>query len=130
MEFLTKFLNHPQGCLAFRIESGGKTVVYASDNEPGDAAGDKNVREIAGGADLMVYDAQYTPEQLQNDRKGWGHSSWQEGIKVCREADTKQLVLFHHDPDRSDNAVDELLSLAIEEFPSTHAACEGMEITL
>ncbi len=126
----TKFLNHPQGCLAFRIESGGKTVVYASDNEPGDAAGDKNVREIAGGADLMVYDAQYTPEQLQDDRKGWGHSSWQEGIKVCREADTKQLVLFHHDPDRSDNAVDELLSLAMEEFPSTHAALEGMEITL
>ncbi|MBV9888571.1 MAG: MBL fold metallo-hydrolase, partial [Acidobacteria bacterium] len=57
-------LNHPQGCLGFRIETAAGTVVYATDNEPGNPALDKSLRELAAGADIFINDAQYTPEQL------------------------------------------------------------------
>jgi phosphoribosyl 1,2-cyclic phosphodiesterase len=125
-----RYINHPQGCLGYRIETPGGTVVYATDNEPGDPQLDSELRELAAGADIFVNDAQYTPEQLATTRKGWGHSSWREGVKVAREAGAKTLVLFHHDPDATDRMVDGLLRQAREEFDSVFAASEGMVIKL
>lgn len=126
----TRLLNHPQGCLGFRIETPAGIVVYATDNEPGVAAFDKNLRELAQGADIFINDAQYTPAQLANERKGWGHSSWSEGVKVARETNVKTLVLFHHDPDSTDRVVDQILGQARDKFDSVYAASEGMVITL
>jgi phosphoribosyl 1,2-cyclic phosphodiesterase len=126
----TAWLNHPQGCLGFRIETPAGIVVYATDNEPGVPSLDINLRELAEGADIFINDAQYTPAQLATDRKGWGHSTWSEGVKVAREANVKTLVLFHHDPDSTDRVVDQLLRQAREEYDSVFAASEGMVITL
>ena len=125
-----RWLNHPQGCLGFRIETSAGTVVYATDNEPGDAALDKSLRELAVGADIFINDAQYTPAQLATTRKGWGHSSWKEGVNIAREVDAKTLVLFHHDPDSTDRVVDRILREARDEYDSVFAASEGMVITL
>lgn len=125
-----RYINHPQGCLGYRIETPGGTVVYATDNEPGDPQLDHQLRELAAGADIFINDAQYTPEQLASTRQGWGHSSWREGVKVAREAGAKTLVLFHHDPDATDRMVDGLLRQAREEFDSVFAASEGMVIKL
>ncbi len=125
-----QWLNHPQGCLGFRIETSAGTVAYATDNEPGDAKLDENLRELAAGADIFINDAQFTPEQLETTRKGWGHSSWLEGAKVARKAGAKTLVLFHHDPDSTDRMVDAILRQAREEFDSVFAASEGMVVTL
>jgi phosphoribosyl 1,2-cyclic phosphodiesterase len=123
-------LNHPQGCLGFRIETPAGTVAYATDNEPGDKALDKGLRELAAGADIFVNDAQYTPEQLATTRRGWGHSTWEEGVRLAREVSAKTLVLFHHDPESADRMVDTILRQAREEFDSVFAASEGMVITL
>ena len=125
-----RWLNHPQGCLGFRVETPAGTVAYATDNEPGDAKLDESLRELAAGADIFINDAQFTPEQLETTRKGWGHSTWQEGVKVARHAAAKTLVLFHHDPDSTDRMVDSILRQAREEFDSVFAASEGMVITL
>jgi phosphoribosyl 1,2-cyclic phosphodiesterase len=125
-----RWLNHPQGCLGFRIETPAGIVAYATDNEPGDAKLDENLRELASGADIFINDAQFTPEQLETTRKGWGHSSWLEGAKVARQAGAKTLVLFHHDPDSTDRMVDSILRHAREEFDSVYAASEGMVVTL
>jgi Beta-lactamase superfamily domain/PilZ domain len=125
-----RWLNHPQGCLGFRIETSAGTVVYATDNEPGDAKLDKSLKELAKGADIFINDAQFTPEQLATTKKGWGHSSWKEGVAVAREAGATTLVLFHHDPDSTDRTVDTILRQAREEFDSVFAASEGMVITL
>jgi phosphoribosyl 1,2-cyclic phosphodiesterase len=125
-----RWLNHPQGCLGFRIETPAGIVAYATDNEPGDAKLEENLQELAAGADIFINDAQYTPEQMATTRKGWGHSSWKEGVRVAREAGAKTLVLFHHDPDSTDRMVDSLLKQAREEFDSVFAASEGMVITL
>jgi phosphoribosyl 1,2-cyclic phosphodiesterase len=124
------WLHHPQGCLGYRIDTTAGSIVYATDNEPGVPEFDQNLRQLAQGADVLIYDAQYSPEQLATERKGWGHSSWLEGVKIAREAKVGNLVLFHHDPDSSDKIVDGFLSAARQEFPSSWAATEGMCITL
>ena len=105
-------------------------MTYATDNEPGDAQLDESLLELAAGADILINDAQFTPEQLATKRKGWGHSSWLEGAKMARQAGVKTLVLFHHDPDSTDRMVDSILRQAREEFASVYAASEGMVITL
>jgi phosphoribosyl 1,2-cyclic phosphodiesterase len=125
-----RWLNHPQGCLGFRIETRAGTVVYATDNEPGNALLDESLRELARGADILINDAQYTPEQLATTRRGWGHSTWLDGVRMAREMNAKTLVLFHHDPDSTDRMVDSILRQAREEFDAVFAASEGMVITL
>jgi phosphoribosyl 1,2-cyclic phosphodiesterase len=127
---VTRWLNHPQGCLGFRIETPAGVVAYATDNEPGDPALDKSLRELAANADIFINDAQFTPAQLAGNRKGWGHSSWREGVNVAREVNAKTLVLFHHDPDSTDRVIDEILQQGRAEFDSVFAASEGMVITL
>jgi len=126
----TAWLNHPQGCLAYRLDMAAGSVVYATDNEPGVAEFDASLRALAQGADVLIYDSQYSPEELATTRKGWGHSSWLEGVKVARESKVGHLILFHHDPDSSSRTIDGFLSAASQEFTKTWAAMEGMSITL
>jgi phosphoribosyl 1,2-cyclic phosphodiesterase len=125
-----RWLHHPQGCLGFRFETSAGIVAYATDNEPGDPKLDKSLRELAEGADIFINDAQFTPEQLAAERKGWGHSSWAEGVKIAEEVGVKNLVLFHHDPDSTDKAVDSILRFARGRFANVWAAAEGMVMTL
>jgi len=125
-----RWLNHPQGCLGFRVETSAGIVAYATDNEPGDPALDQSLRELAADADIFINDAQFTPAQLATNRKGWGHSSWKEGVRAAREVNAKTLVLFHHDPDSTDRVLDGILRQAREELDSVFAASEGMVITL
>jgi phosphoribosyl 1,2-cyclic phosphodiesterase len=125
-----RWLNHPQGCLGMRFETPAGVIAYATDNEPGDAALDRNLLALAADADIFINDAQYTPEQLATDRKGWGHSSWLEGTRVAKEARAANLVLFHHDPDSPDRAVDDLLRQARQHFDNVWAATEGMAMGL
>jgi phosphoribosyl 1,2-cyclic phosphodiesterase len=120
-------LNHPQGCLGFRIESERGTMVYATDNEPGDREGDAAVRHLARDADVLIYDAQYSPALLEK-RRGWGHSSWQEGVAVARDAGARGLFLFHHDPDSDDATVRRYVRLAREQKPETWAAAENLQV--
>jgi phosphoribosyl 1,2-cyclic phosphodiesterase len=124
------WLNHPQGCLGFRMETQGKVIVYATDNEPGDPVFDKSVRKLAEGADLLIYDAQYLPEEYAARKQGWGHSHWREAINVVMESGAKELILFHHDPDHSDSCIDSVVRQAREHYPKVRAASEGMEIVL
>jgi phosphoribosyl 1,2-cyclic phosphodiesterase len=125
-----RWLHHPQGCLGFRFETSAGTIAYATDNEPGDPQLDKSLLELAAGADIFINDAQFTPEQLATERKGWGHSTWLEGVKIARETGVKNLVLFHHDPDSTDKAVDGILREARGKFANVWAAAEGMAMTL
>ncbi|HKD81612.1 MAG TPA: MBL fold metallo-hydrolase [Candidatus Angelobacter sp.] len=124
------WLNHPQGCLGFRLETRDQVLVYATDNEPGDPVFDKNLRKLAEGADVLIYDAQYLPEEYAARKQGWGHSHWREAVNVVMESGAKELILFHHDPDHSDACIDSVVTQAREYYPKVRAASEGMEILL
>ena len=88
------------------------------------------MRNLANNADVLIYDAQYSPHQLSGEKKGWGHSSWLEGTRIARECGVKKLMLFHHDPGSDDHTVDRFVERARQEFPSVFAAAEGNEIQL
>ncbi|MGH9512004.1 MAG: MBL fold metallo-hydrolase [Terriglobales bacterium] len=126
----TAWLNHPQGCLGFRLETKQGVVVYATDNEPGQPDFDKSVRKLAAGADVLIYDSQYLPEEYEAERRGWGHSHWREAVNVAMESGAKELVLYHHDPDHSDTCIDKTVLEARSYYPKVRAAAEGMEIIL
>ena len=123
-------LNHPQGCVGYRIDADGGSFVLATDNEPGSPVHDQALRDLAQDADVLVYDAQYTPEQLAGEKKGWGHSSWLEGVHIAQECKVKTLILFHHDPDSDDAFVDGLVMNARQEFANTWGANEGLTISI
>jgi phosphoribosyl 1,2-cyclic phosphodiesterase len=122
-------MNHPQGAGGYRIESSGASVVYAPDREHGHEELDARLRECARDADILIHDAQYTPEEYQRFQ-GWGHSTWQEAVSVARESKAKQLVLFHHDPSHDDAAVSAIEENARACFANTIAAREGWTASL
>ncbi|MCW5977658.1 MAG: MBL fold metallo-hydrolase [Bryobacteraceae bacterium] len=122
-------VNHPQRALGYRIEADGAVVVYAPDREHGDARLDALIREYSQGADLLITDAQYTPEEYESKR-GWGHSTWLECIRLAEDAKVRELMFFHHDPGRSDAQLAGILESARERFPNCFAAKEGFEIAL
>jgi phosphoribosyl 1,2-cyclic phosphodiesterase len=126
--------NHPQGVYAFRAEHGGKAFVYATDTEHYDGRIDDKLVKLARDANVFVYDAQYTPEEYAGTagsgatKKGWGHSTFEEGAKIAKAAGARQLVLFHHDPVQNDAAVREKEKRAKALFPNVLAAHEGLTI--
>jgi len=120
-------MHHPQGAFGYRMESQEGVVVYASDLEPGNAHLDRVVREYSQGADTLVYDSQFTPEEYLTHR-GWGHSHWREAAAVAADARVKQLILFHHDPSHDDRAVERMESDTRRLFECTLAAREGWSV--
>jgi phosphoribosyl 1,2-cyclic phosphodiesterase len=125
--------NHPDGVYAYRIEHQGRAVVYATDTEHYSCV-DKRLLALCKDADALIYDTQYLPEEYSGDRGmsrvGWGHSTYEAACDLARAANVSKLVLFHHDPERTDEQV-----LAIEHrarglFADSVAAREGMELSL
>ncbi len=126
-------LNHPGGVLGYRIEHAGRSVVYATDTEHYSCV-DPKLAKLAHGADVLIYDAMYTPEEYRGDvgssKVGWGHSTFEAGAQVARHAGVSRLVLFHHDPARTDSGVDEIVDRARRHFSNVEAAREGLRIEL
>ena len=126
-------LQHPGGVYAYRVDHDGHALVFATDTEHKDQPDEKLVA-LARDADILIYDAMYTPEEYRGERgrpkTGWGHSTWEEGIKVARAANVERLVLFHHDPDHDDAAVKAIEANAQAAFPNSMAAHEGLKLDL
>jgi len=122
-------LDHPQGCVGYRIMQNGKVISYCTDVEQGNGWSDKNLRILAKDADLFIVDSQYTPEELP-EHYGWGHSSWKQSIETAIRAGVKKIALFHHDPYHEDSVVEEILTEALKLYPNVIAAREGMEVTV
>ncbi len=128
----TKYLNHPILCLGYRFEYRGRSFVTLYDNEPfrnvfptdpedpqydesyaregEEAAREQNEKILAfmSGADLLVHDTQYTAKEYVSGKVGWGHSSFEHAINAAHKAQVKRLLLFHHDPNRTDTELQEL----------------------
>jgi phosphoribosyl 1,2-cyclic phosphodiesterase len=126
-------LNHPGGVTAYRIVHEGKSLVYATDTEHY-ACIDPVLVKLAAGADVLIYDAQYTPEEYDGidgpSKAGWGHSTFAAGAEVAKAAGVGQLLLFHHDPRRADAAVEGVERRARDLFANTLAAREGMVVSV
>jgi phosphoribosyl 1,2-cyclic phosphodiesterase len=105
-------LNHPGGAQGFRIDDGdGKSIAYLTDNElspPGEVVTSLDeLARFAEGVDLLIHDAQYVEADMPAKR-GWGHSTLDDVLALAKKASPGRLVLFHHDPERDDRALDAL----------------------
>ncbi len=125
----TAALNHPGGVIGYRIMWNGKSVVYVTDTEHTPGHPDPNVALLAKGADVLIYDASFTDAELPS-RTGFGHSTWQEGVRVAEVAGAGRLVLFHHSSARRDRDLDVIVAAAEQARPGTIAACEGLTLTV
>lgn len=122
-------LNHPDGATGYRLEYGGRIFAYLTDNEFGTPEVDPGLVSLAREADLAVYDTTYTDAEILG-KKGWGHSTWREGLKLADAADVKTFCLFHHAPDHDDAAMDAIAREAQAVRPGTIVASEGLVIAL
>ena len=126
-------LNHPGEAVGYRISWNGKTAAYITDTEHFPDRLDENVLWLSRDADVMIYDSTYTDNEYHNEKSskvGWGHSTWQEAVKIAKAANVKQLVIFHHDPLHNDDFMDEVAQDTAEQFPNSVVAKEGMVIDL
>lgn len=137
-------LRHPGNTLAYRLTpaDGGASMAYVTDNELG-TGGDygeprgwrKDFVKFLQGVDVLIHDAMFTPDELDHHR-GWGHSSYLEAVTLAAEAGIKRLVMFHHRPERDDDAMDGLVRharAAAKKMTApleVMAATEGLQLTL
>ncbi len=122
VQVTTQYLHHPALTLGYRLETDGVVIVYAADHEPHSrslAAGaqrpfhgeDERHARFLAGADLLIHDAQYTASEYPS-KTGWGHSTVEYVVDLAVSAGVGHLALFHHDPLRDDEAVDQLVASA------------------
>lgn len=125
---------HPGATLGYRISENGQSLTYLSDHEPalgtGNGGADSDPTWVSGlrlarGADVLIHDAQYTTQE-RAERLGWGHSSVAEAVAFAQRAQVGKLVLFHHDPARTDDQMD---LLATEAATLAASGGDGLQVT-
>jgi phosphoribosyl 1,2-cyclic phosphodiesterase len=126
VKVVTTALNHPGGAIGYRLCGMGRTVAYVCDNEHKPDGPGERLLELARGADVLIYDAQYLPEEY-GSRKGWGHSTYVQGAELATRAGVGQLILTHHEPSRTDSEIARIEREARKLFEDSWAAREGME---
>lgn len=104
-------LNHPNGATGYRVEYHGKSICYITDTEHVPGKLDETILSLIKGADIVVYDSTYTDEEFPRF-VNWGHSTWQEGFRLCQAAAVGTLVIFHHDPAHDDAFMDRVAAEA------------------
>ena len=129
VKITTASLNHPDGATGYRIEYAGKSLCYVTDTEHVAGMPDQNILGLIEGTDLLIYDSTYTDAEF-NGKIGWGHSTWQEGVRLARAANVKTLAIFHHDPDHEDQFMEKVESDARKIWSGAMVAREHMRITL
>lgn len=121
-------LNHPNNATGYRIEFGGRAICYVTDYEHYEDRRDDILIELVKNADILVYDSTYSDEEYEKF-KGFGHSTWNEGVRLADQADVSKLVIFHHDPGHDDGWMDGVARDAEMARPGTVVAHEGMALT-
>lgn len=121
----TAALSHPDQATGYRVDFQGRSICYLTDTEHPSEGLDQNIQRLIKGADIVIYDSMYTEEQYRT-RKGWGHSTWEAGVKLCDAAGVKTYVVFHHDPEHDDAAMDRIALAVAEARPGSVVAREGL----
>ena len=122
-------LNHPGRATGYRLEFGNRAIAYVTDTEHRPGKLDAHVVTLANGADLVIYDCNFTDEEFPT-RTGWGHSTWQEGLRILGAAGAKRLAIFHHDPDHDDAFLDGVKAQATARDPGAIVAAEGLTLQI
>lgn len=123
----TVSLNHHNGCVGYRIDFDGRSICYITDTTHIPGKPDQGILDIIQGSDLMIYDGTYTDAEFPQFWN-FGHSTWEEGVRLAKAAGIKRYAIFHHRPSRGDDALDEIQAACRKVFPKSWAAREGQKI--
>jgi phosphoribosyl 1,2-cyclic phosphodiesterase len=124
---VTARLNHPNGCVGYRVSYDGRAVCYVTDTEHVPGRPSAELLALIGGAEILIYDCMYSDAEFDHYR-GYGHSTWEEGVRLCEAADVGRLVIFHHRPGRDDEDLRRIESEAQDRFPQAVVARTGLEL--
>ena len=125
----TKPHGHPNGALSFRVKINNKVFIYITDCEHPNLRLNEDLIQLAQDSDILIHDAHFTKHDLLN-HKGWGHSSWEQAIQMAKKTNTKELILFHHNPLYNDEQLQKIESMAQKLFQKTTSAKQGLVIYL
>jgi phosphoribosyl 1,2-cyclic phosphodiesterase len=123
-------LNHPNAAVGYRVKVEDVKVAYVSDHEHNLRQIYPEFLEMMRELDVLIHDAQYSRNDLKHGKEGWGHSAWEDVVDLAREAQVEQLFLYHHDPDATDEQLNERQFLAQQIFSPTLVAREGLKVPL
>lgn len=129
VQVTTVALNHPGGATGYRVEFGGRAMAYVTDTELSAGAFDPALLELVRDASVVVIDTTYTDAELP-EHLGWGHSSWQQAVRLANEAGVGKLFLYHHDPEHDDDTMDRIAAAAAKARPGTAVAREGLSVEI
>ena len=121
-------LTHPNGSVGYRVDYRNRSVCYVTDTEHTPGQLDDSLVEAISASDMLIYDCMYTDEEFECC-KGYGHSTWEHGVRLCEAAGIGKLVIFHHRPGRDDDALALLEQEAQAVFPGAVVARTGLELS-
>ncbi|MFH1728738.1 MAG: MBL fold metallo-hydrolase [Pseudomonadota bacterium] len=135
IKIYTHKLNHPGGSMAYKVEYHNKHIVFATDHEHSSERINISLSSFIQDADLLIYDCTYTEDEYMGtngklSKKGFGHSTWQEAVRLCKNNNAKRLALFHHDPSHNDAFLDNLEKVCQKVFPLSKVSYEGLELEI
>lgn len=122
-------LKHPGGATGYRFDHAGRTVCYVTDMEHDPAGPAKELVRLCEGADLVIYDTMFTEAEFAT-HPGWGHSTWQAGVALCRAAGAQALAGFHHHKRHDDAMLASIEAELVRALPGSFVAREGQTVTL
>ncbi len=125
----THALNHPGGATAFRATRAGRSVCYVTDLEHQPGTLDTPLVEFVRDADAMFYDATFTDADYPAHR-GWGHSTWEEGLRVSAAAGVQRFLAFHHNPAYDDARLAAIEQAIQAQNPAALVARQGTALTV
>ncbi len=122
-------LQHPDGATGYRFEYGDRSLCYVTDTEHVPGQRDTRIAALIKDANLVIYDSTYTDEEFPR-HVGWGHSTWQEGVRLAKSCGVERLAIFHHDPYHDDAFMRRVGEQALEDFEGSFVAKEGMKVNV
>ena len=123
-------LTHPHAALGSVLQLAETRVAYVTDHDHPLEQLSPAVLEAVRSVEVLIHDAQYSRDELQHGKQGWGHSAWEDVVRLAQEAQVHQLFLFHHDPAATDEHLNERQFLAQQIFPQAFVAREGLKVPL
>lgn len=129
LEVRTTPLDHPHGATGYRFDYGGHSLCYISSTQHRPGKQNQAILKLIAGADVVIYDSYYSDQEYSPEFCG-GHSTWEEGVRLCRAAGARRLIAFQHHPAHDDAFLDEMQQGLDQALPGSLVAAEGLVIDL
>lgn len=122
-------LNHPNGSIGYKLSFQDKSFCYITDTEYQSETIDQEFLDFINNTKLVIFDTSYTDEEYPKFA-GWGHSTWQEAIRICQRVNVESLAFYHHSPNHTDEKLNQINQLALKQWDQIITAYDGLKLQI